>query len=61
LASIENDTRLAKIGTFSLVSNGSGKITATLLANYYYVPGTSIDSEYQFNNGVKNKEDMFKE
>jgi len=61
LSTIENDTRLAKIEDLTLTNSGQGKITASFLANYYFVPGTSIDLDYKFNDGIKNKEDMFKE
>ena len=61
LDTIEKDTRLAKIENLTLASNGPGKVSATLTANYYYVPGVVISTEYDFNDGRKNKEDMFKE
>ena len=61
LSTIENDTRLAKIESLTLATIAPNKLSATFLANYYYVPGNSIDLEYKFNNGVKNKEDMFRE
>ena len=61
LSTLEKDKRLSKIESLSLISNGPGKVTASLTTNYYYVPGLVISTEYPFNDGIKNKEDMFKE
>ena len=61
LATIEKDTRLAKIENITLASGGQGKVNANLTANYYYVPGLVINTEYPFNDGKKSKEDMFRE
>lgn len=60
LSAVEKDNRLANIEQILIKTTQGGKVTADLSTNYYYVPGLIIDLKYDFNDGRKNKEDMFK-
>jgi Tfp pilus assembly protein PilO len=59
ISDMEKDTRVFKVGDFSITSGESaGSEKATISGVYYYING-STKPEYDFNNGNYGKTDLF--
>ena len=60
ISKVENDSRMAVVGTVGLSGMG-GFLQGGISVNYLYMPSQNmIDSKYDFNNGTYGKENLFK-
>jgi Tfp pilus assembly protein PilO len=60
ISKIENDSRMAVVGSVALNETG-GTLQSSISVNYLYMPSPNIiDTEYDFNNGNYGKDNLFK-